>query len=344
MDTASDRIAQGFTWASLAVLYYDYSLTFNEEVEYIWGLKFTSSTLLYILCRYAMIANLLYLLAHLDKIGLRWVPSDVAHITKPKLDTASCDTWYKIIAVLGVLGRAAVIVTFTLRTYVVWAQSRIVLTSLVMLGIATVLTDAVCINSLSLCGLQSRGKPDRFTFHVKLVRIREETRQLDIVRSLLTIVFETLSATLIFIRSLQAFRKYSNQHSFTYFLMQEGAVYFCIVSLFTVATFVLKVSTKSSYLHDLLNAFTLPLSGLLTARFLLHLRAWNKARTSTVSCTAALDVESQQRAPSSRSHTSISSVGIQLVSATASLNSEPSDWLTTAEFGEDPMLKSKEFR
>ncbi|KAJ3745738.1 hypothetical protein DFH05DRAFT_1489226 [Lentinula detonsa] len=140
MDTASDRLAQDFTWASLAVLYYDYSLTFNEEVEYIWGLKFTSSTLLYILCRYAMVANLLYLLAHLDKIGL------------------SCDTWYKIIAVLGVLGRAAVIVTFTLRTYVVWAQSRIVLTSLVMLGIATVLTDAVCINSLSLCGLQSRGK------------------------------------------------------------------------------------------------------------------------------------------------------------------------------------------
>ncbi|KAJ3986007.1 hypothetical protein F5890DRAFT_1552685 [Lentinula detonsa] len=325
MDTASDRLAQDFTWASLAVLYYDYSLTFNEElVEYIWGLKFTSSTLLYILCRYAMVANLLYPLAHLDKIGLRWVSSDVAHITKPKLDTASCDTWYKIIAVLGVLGRAAVIVTFTLRTYVVWAQSRIVLTSLVML--------------------------------------------VDIVRSLLTIVFETLSATLIFIRSLQAFRKYPNQHSFTYFLMQEGAVYFCVVSLFTVATFVLKVvkasldtayspvlisslffsvdqgNTQSSYLHDLLNAFTLPLSGLLTARFLLHLRAWNRARTSTVSCTAALDVESQQHAPGSRSHTSISSVGIQLVSATASINSERSDWLTTAEFGEDPMLKSKEFR
>ncbi|KAJ3801737.1 hypothetical protein GGU11DRAFT_768104 [Lentinula aff. detonsa] len=326
MDTASDRLAQDFTWASLAVLYYDYSLTFNEEVEYIWGLKFTSSTLLYILCRYAMVANLLYLLAHLDKIGLRWVSSDVAHITKPKLDTASCDTWYKIIAVLGVLGRAAVIVTFTLRTYVVWAQSRIVLTSLVMLGIATVLTDAI------------------FVPRQTCASTRGDTAIVDIVRSLLTIVFETLSATLIFIRSLQAFRKYPNQHSFTYFLMQEGAVYFCVVSLFTVATFVLKVSTKSSYLHDLLNAFTLPLSGLLTARFLLHLRAWNKARTSTVSCTAALDVESQQHAPGSRSHTSISSVGIQLVSATASINSERSDWLTTAEFGEDPMLKSKEFR
>ncbi|KAJ3817355.1 hypothetical protein F5880DRAFT_77969 [Lentinula raphanica] len=121
MDTASGRIAEDFTWASLALLYYDYSLTFAEEIEYIWGMRFSSSTLLYILCRYAMLANLLYLLAHLDKIGLR----------------------YKIIAVLGVLGRAAVIVVFTLRTYVVWAQSRCVLISLIMLGVATVITDAV---------------------------------------------------------------------------------------------------------------------------------------------------------------------------------------------------------
>ncbi|KAJ3760225.1 hypothetical protein EV360DRAFT_40256, partial [Lentinula raphanica] len=114
----------------LALLYYDYSLTFAEEIEYIWGMRFSSSTLLYILCRYAMLANLLYLLAHLDKIGLR-------------LNIVSCDTWYKIIAVLGVLGRAAVIVVFTLRTYVVWAQSRCVLISLIMLGVATVITDAV---------------------------------------------------------------------------------------------------------------------------------------------------------------------------------------------------------
>ncbi|KAJ3777691.1 hypothetical protein FB446DRAFT_633579, partial [Lentinula raphanica] len=125
----------------LALLYYDYSLTFAEEIEYIWGMRFSSSTLLYILCRYAMLANLLYLLAHLDKIGLRWVFSRI--VARNQLNIVSCDTWYKIIAVLGVLGRAAVIVVFTLRTYVVWAQSRCVLISLIMLGVATVITDAV---------------------------------------------------------------------------------------------------------------------------------------------------------------------------------------------------------
>ncbi|KAE9399229.1 hypothetical protein BT96DRAFT_820860, partial [Gymnopus androsaceus JB14] len=115
-----------------ALLYYDYALTFPEEVELIWGVKFTPSTLLYILCRYAMLANLLYALAFLDKIGLR-VDATIN----------SCDTWYKIIAVLAVFGRAAVIVTFTLRTYAIWAQSRLVLVLLAMIGLATVITDAV---------------------------------------------------------------------------------------------------------------------------------------------------------------------------------------------------------
>ncbi|KAJ4470094.1 hypothetical protein J3R30DRAFT_3538155 [Lentinula aciculospora] len=303
MDTASGRISQDFTWASIALLYYDYGTTLDEEVEYIWGMRFSSSTLLYILCHYAMLANLLYPLAHLNKLGL------------------SCDIWYKIIAVLGVLGRAAVMVTFTLRTYVVWSQSRIVLVSLIMLGVATVLTDAI------------------FVPRQSCENTKGNTATVDIVRSLLTIVFETLSATLIFIRSFQAYKSgglYSSEHGFTYILMQEGAVYFCVVSLFTVATFVLKLCTKSQYLHDLLNAFTLPLSGLLTARFLLHLRAWNKTRCTTVSCATALDIDSQNDSHVS----SISSTGIQLGSATASNNSE-THWMSTTEFGEDPMLETK---
>ncbi|KAJ3839422.1 hypothetical protein F5878DRAFT_120257 [Lentinula raphanica] len=288
-------------------------------------MRFSSSTLLYILCRYAMLANLLYLLAHLDKIGLRWVFVSHRDVARNQLNIVSCDTWYKIIAVLGVLGRAAVIVVFTLRTYVVWAQSRCVLISLIMLGMATVITDAI------------------FVPRQTCVNTRGDSATFDIVRSLLTIVFETLSATLIFIRSLQAFRRggsYLNRYSFTYFLLQEGAMYFCVVSLFTVATFVLKVSTQSTYLHDLLNAFTLPLSGLLTARFLLHLRAWNKMRSASESQTATPDIE--QRAAISDASSISSSVGVQVISTIGS-GSESSTWpwMTTAEYGEDPMVKIK---
>ncbi|KAJ3907264.1 hypothetical protein F5879DRAFT_919982 [Lentinula edodes] len=281
-----------------------------------------------------MLANLLYLLAHLNKLGLREAPNTM---TITKLGAISCDTWYKIIAALAVLGRAAVIVTFTLRTYVVWAQSRIVLISLVMLGLATVLTDAVGANSSQCSALKLISKNPIDVCATSNLRKYQRRHG----------------------NNLQAFRRggsYFNQYKLIHFLMQEAKI--SIVSLFTIATFVLKLSTEvisldiryrkrtnhdekqSKYLHDLLNAFTLPLSGLLTARFLLHLRAWNKARSSA---TIAIDIDPGQNEPDPDWHaSSISSFGIQSVSVTASLNSElASAWINTAEYGGDPMLKAE---
>ena len=46
-----------------ALLYYDYSLTWTREVKYFWRRKFTLSTALYIACRYALVANVIYTLA-----------------------------------------------------------------------------------------------------------------------------------------------------------------------------------------------------------------------------------------------------------------------------------------
>ncbi|KAJ6529968.1 hypothetical protein DFH09DRAFT_805221, partial [Mycena vulgaris] len=48
-------------YSSLALLYYDYTLTFPKEVQFIWNQKFRLSTALYICYRYALIGNVLYL-------------------------------------------------------------------------------------------------------------------------------------------------------------------------------------------------------------------------------------------------------------------------------------------
>ncbi|KAJ3986009.1 hypothetical protein F5890DRAFT_1385045, partial [Lentinula detonsa] len=44
------------------LLYYDWLLTIPEEVEYIWKARLSFSTVFYIFCRYALLANVLYLL------------------------------------------------------------------------------------------------------------------------------------------------------------------------------------------------------------------------------------------------------------------------------------------
>ncbi|KAF8981993.1 hypothetical protein BDQ17DRAFT_1193397, partial [Cyathus striatus] len=55
-------------YSSITLLYYDYFLTFSKEVRYIWKAKFRLSTILYVFCRYAMVANVIYVLAISGKI------------------------------------------------------------------------------------------------------------------------------------------------------------------------------------------------------------------------------------------------------------------------------------
>lgn len=54
-----------------ALLYYDYFLTFSMEVKYIWRRKFRLSTLLYIWCRYGLVANVIYVLSFANKMKVR---------------------------------------------------------------------------------------------------------------------------------------------------------------------------------------------------------------------------------------------------------------------------------
>jgi hypothetical protein len=53
---------------TMALLWYDYTLTWTHEVQYFWTKRFTLSTALYIPGRYGMVTNVLYTLALADKL------------------------------------------------------------------------------------------------------------------------------------------------------------------------------------------------------------------------------------------------------------------------------------
>ncbi|KAJ3789805.1 hypothetical protein GGU10DRAFT_26054 [Lentinula aff. detonsa] len=208
-------------WASIALIWYDYALTFPMEVEYLWTTKFRLSTFLYILCRYALLANTLYLVDIAGKL------------------TENCNTWYQFIGALSVLGRAAVIVVFTGRTWAVWGKNRIVLVYMSILGATCVALDITHVPGLRCTG----------------------------------------GSSIPIIRCVQAFKAHGKsmkeqKEGFQYLLFEQGIFYFSIVSLFTTAAVILNFQAPSGFFQRLLNAFTLPLSGLLTARLLLHLRQW----------------------------------------------------------------------
>ncbi len=72
---SSQRLIPEADSTTLALLFYDYTLTFPMEVKYVWGSKARVSTVLYIFCRYALVANVLYLLAIANQLkqGVRFL-------------------------------------------------------------------------------------------------------------------------------------------------------------------------------------------------------------------------------------------------------------------------------
>ncbi|KAM6495285.1 hypothetical protein JOM56_009908 [Amanita muscaria] len=116
-----------------ALLFYDYTLTFPDEMKYIWGSKLSLSTFLYIGCRYALVANVIYMLAYLniihDRVSLGWL--------------LVCDIGYKICGVLGIIGRASVLSVWGLRTYALYNGSKVILVWFVSLGLACLISDVV---------------------------------------------------------------------------------------------------------------------------------------------------------------------------------------------------------
>ncbi|TCD67763.1 hypothetical protein EIP91_011949 [Steccherinum ochraceum] len=296
-------------WASIALLWYDYILTFPMEVKYIWDSKFRTSTVLYIFCRYALLANVLYLLALAGKLTHR--------VRVP------CDKWYKFVGALSVLGRAAIVITFTGRVYAVWAANRFILAYLGLLGFACIALDiGYAVSVLSKFRLVSQV----------LVLPGSELILSSVsgLLSILMVVFEFSVAILTTYRSIQAFRlqkslKEMKKMGLIYLVFEQGTLYFCAVSIFTVTSLILNLRNPAGFVQRLLNALTLPFSGLLTARFLLHIRRWN-AKSMVVTDSRG------------RSRTNISTL--------SGFNAVPGGGTSTAvssivdEFGTDPVART----
>ncbi|KAK0203046.1 hypothetical protein DFS33DRAFT_953318 [Desarmillaria ectypa] len=88
------------------------------------------------------------------------------------------------------------------------------------------------------------------------------------------------------IRSIQAFKIGGpwivQRQRLIYVIFEQGIFYFSVVTLITTAAVVLNSTAPAGFFRRLLNALLLPLSGLLTARFLLRLRAWSYRQSALV--------------------------------------------------------------
>ncbi|KAJ3992494.1 hypothetical protein F5050DRAFT_1788344 [Lentinula boryana] len=303
------------TWASIVLLYYDWLLTIPEEVEYIWKARLSLTTVFYVLCRYALLANVLYLLEISNLLGSRCVdPLSIICGDSSFSLSLSCDDWKKFVSALSVFGRAAIIATLIARTYAVCSKNRWIVVYLIALGIVCVVTDALhvptekCVDS-------------------------EDPAIASALRSFFMIAFETSVACLTTIRTVQALRAggpwKSQRHRLMFLIFEEGVLYFCVVSVLTTASVILDIRAPTGFLQRLLDGLTLPLSGALTARFILHLRAWQAKRAGVyVISTARSHGEPQGNA-------GFSSCDARIVDVEAIFKPVSS----IGQFGEDPVAR-----
>ncbi|KIJ34945.1 hypothetical protein M422DRAFT_233136 [Sphaerobolus stellatus SS14] len=138
-----------------ALLYYDYFLTFGQEVRYIWKRKFGVTTLMYICCRYSLVANVIYTLAVTNKL----------HSLRKQLKyiTVSCTAAYQISAALSILGRLAIVsmsylllfntcLIWGMRTYAVFSEIKIIMAIFGPLGLILVVLAIVHVPSVRCTG------------------------------------------------------------------------------------------------------------------------------------------------------------------------------------------------
>ncbi|KAF7368121.1 hypothetical protein MSAN_00878400 [Mycena sanguinolenta] len=296
IDTATTHFLRfRLQYSSLALLYYDYALTFPREVQYIWKQKFRLSTALYIGCRYALVANVLYLLAVANKLG---------HTSVHKLAILSIKLKYPEpqrnwsvefqLAHIPAL-RICRTVVFTLRSTAVYGENMWIAAYMSVVGLACIALDIVSFR-LPFSPISESSLVCRAMYQDSVVRglllfpsvgfkILAYLQGIKLVLapemlSILTIIFDTSSALITAVRCGQALHAMKRvecevqPYSIMAILLEQGVLFFCSISIFTVAGVILQYRAPPGFFQRLPDAFTLPLSCTLTARFILHLRKW----------------------------------------------------------------------
>ncbi|KAH6899358.1 hypothetical protein BKA70DRAFT_1230949 [Coprinopsis sp. MPI-PUGE-AT-0042] len=116
-----------FQFASLAMLYYDYLLTLQDEIHYVWRARWRLSTLFYIFCRYALLANLVYY------ISIAKGPEIL------EVSQVSCHPLQISPAVIYIFGHIGIISVWGLRTYAVCNKNKYMLALLFLSGSTTII-------------------------------------------------------------------------------------------------------------------------------------------------------------------------------------------------------------
>ncbi|KAF9522176.1 hypothetical protein CPB83DRAFT_840680 [Crepidotus variabilis] len=181
----------------------------------------------------------------------------------------SCDGAYRLAASLGLVGRIGILTVWGARTYAVFNKHRGVLAFVAALGVSRLL---FCIIHVPFVSCVKRPKA--------FLGIPSE------LLAIMTMVDEMILAALSTYKihqNMASTPKMDGTAQFTTksimrVIMEQGLLYLFFVTLLACGTITF-YNLEGVMFEPLLNAFTVPVSGMMTCRFLIHLREWEDSRS-----------------------------------------------------------------
>ncbi|KAF6765767.1 hypothetical protein DFP72DRAFT_868421 [Ephemerocybe angulata] len=242
-------VQQCIQYSSLALIYYDYLLTLDREIKYVWKRPFHILTVMFFLCRYALVSNTVYYLG-----------------VNNMLLGISCDTAYTVSASVAVFGRIAILVVIGVRTCSLYQNNKLVIALFAALGTLVAIAGILHVPHVSCAGTKLTNNSS-LRLYTDLLAIS-------------TMAFELLSTAFIVASCVRHMKSVglvkAQTHSLVYLMLKEGLLYTGLVTVLTTTAVFLNYSAPlGSFFQRLLNAITMPLSGMMMARFILHVREWS---------------------------------------------------------------------
>ncbi|KAI0353955.1 hypothetical protein OH77DRAFT_1406126 [Trametes cingulata] len=267
-----------FLCAATTLAFYEHLITIRLEVQQIWKRDVSGATLLFVMTRYIMLLNRIFVIVGMYPIS---DPSAVC----------SCNTvlWLQaisssaLITVMSAIG--------AIRVYALWGRDTRLLIVLMLAGMFPAFANLFFRSASSAYIIPTRfyscqSAPTAMTADAYKTRI---AFAVSIITRAVSIVSDGLVVALTWVKTYRVYtltRRIRFRADYSALILRDGAIYFMAIAVLNFLAILYIVTTGTNLLNDL----TVTLSAILMARFLLNLRD-QRARIEDMS-TFALDTVS----------------------------------------------------
>ncbi|KAH8827701.1 hypothetical protein DL96DRAFT_1795821 [Flagelloscypha sp. PMI_526] len=250
----SNNITVMLEFASLAILVWDWFITFIAEVRYVWLTRWSLGKILFFLTRYLPLSDVCLSIF-------------VLQLMNPTEDETACQKPYLVIALLDVIGILVAQSILILRTWAIYDRNKWLLLGLsgfaVILGIYGGIAAIIFVNTIVWAGPKFAG--------VRGCNIITVDNRLVSGSYVGVMIFETTVFVATMVRALQRRRHSFGSRLLIEVIFRDGLIFYLFIVSISILNVVVMYATSQEYTVVLV-IFQRVMHSVGTGRILLHMR------------------------------------------------------------------------